>query len=276
VAVQGEDTMPKKEQAFDCDVWVVSRGRWKSSKTLESIKESVPVKLAVHKSEFVLYKDLSKKYNVELVGLDYKEISDKRVQISKLSGDKFMMLDDDLRFFKRNSKEDFRLVRCTAEQMLNMFNLLSKYLDTYTHTSISARQGNNTQDYPVVYNSRYMRVLAYQNEAYQKCKLGRVRFMEDFDINLQLLRMGYPSVVITTYAQDQYDTQREGGCSSYRTKEAHEEAAVMLARLHDPFVKLRQKKNKTGGEFGTRTEVTIQWAKAYKSSQRSNPKTGKP
>ena len=112
-----------------------------------------------------------------------------------------------------------------------------------------------------------MRVLAYQKQEYLACEHNRVQFMEDFDINLQLLRKGYPSCILTNYAHNQKSTQAKGGCSLTRTKETHALAATKLKELHPDFVTLQEKKNKTGGDFGTRLEVRVKWKRALASAQ---------
>ncbi len=267
-AVQGDDIMPKIEAPYEItsDIWVVSRGRWKKSLTLERLGGVVFVNLAVDEDEYEKYKPLAKKHNCNLVRLKCNGIAEARIKLVKLSDKKIIMLDDDLRFFKRVSNTDTSLVRTTPIQTRQMFEQLDKLLDEYSHASISARQGQNTVPYPLVFNTRYIRVLAYRTEDYNKCIHNRVQFMEDFDISLQLLRMGKQAAIMTDYSQDQYATQLPGGCSTYRNKDTHAKAAMALYELHKPFVKLREKKNKTGGEFGSRVEVTVYWKKAYESS----------
>ena len=72
-------------------------------------------------------------------------------------------------------------------------------------------------------------------------------------------------------------TNEDGGCSEYRTHEFHEHSARRLAELHPGLVTLRQKSNKTDREgFGTRTEVTIQWKRAWQEGQRAGEKQSAP
>ena len=262
--------MPKVGAISDlAEVWVVSRGRWEHSDTLEET-QALPygkVFLAVHSEEREQYKPLAHKHNCELVDMEYSTISEKRQLIAEQAGPKFIMLDDDLRFYRRKVEGQFNLRYIKPEEMLVLIRRITNHLDTFAHVGVSAREGNNRLETPAVFNTRYMRVLAYRREEYLACEHGRINYMEDFDVALQLLRRGHQSLVISDWAQGQKGTQAPGGCALHRTNERHEEAVRNLEELHRGYVKLRQKNNKTGGEFGSRLEATIYWQKAYQSSQ---------
>lgn len=181
---------------------------------------------------------------------------------------KFAMVDDDVRFVRRASEDTTSLIKCARSDVDEMWQFVENQLDYFAHVGVSARQGNNNigvgdQLTVVDVNTRTLRVLCYLTKDFLKAQHGRVPVMEDFDVNLQLLRMGRPNLNIGWWSQDQKMTNAPGGCSTYRTHQLHEQAAHKLAELHAPYVKLRQKANKTGGEFGTRTEVTIYWKKAF-------------
>lgn len=149
-----------------------------------------------------------------------------------------------------------------------MLRTIEGLLDEYAHVGVSAREGNNRAgegDAPLLQeNTRTYRVLAYQTDMFLSVEHGRVRVMEDFDVNLQLLRQGHKNACLFYWAQGQKMTNAPGGCSTWRTHEVHEESARRLAELHPGLVSLREKHNKTDADgFGTRTEVTIQWKRAY-------------
>jgi hypothetical protein len=191
--------------------------------------------------------------------------------------DRFLMLDDDLLFCVRKSETAFNLRPADKLDVAYMLEWTDKMLDSYAHVSVSPRQANNVMpdgsvETAVKYNKRTIRYLAYQTEPFLKMKHGRVPVMEDFDVNLQLLRAGHQNIVSYWWAQDQRETGSAGGCSIYRNPENHDAAARKLAELHAPFVTLRKKVNKAGvskhaQSMKERTEVTIYWEKAYKSSQ---------
>lgn len=199
-------------------------------------------------------------------------------QAKKRGEHQFVMMDDDLNFCVRKSKDGFHLQPADRDDVTVALAWLGEKMQgDIAHASISARQANNQMesgdvDTLVKYNKRTLRVLAYQTDPFLKMRHGRVPVMEDFDVNLQLLRAGYRNAVTFWWAQDQRETGSAGGCSVYRTHALHEAAALRLNELHPQFVTLRQKENKSGtskaaAEFRTRTEVTIQWEKAYQSSQ---------
>lgn len=183
--------------------------------------------------------------------------------------DKFLMLDDDAWFFKRAAPDATNLVKCEGDDTDVMIQDVQTMLNTYAHVGISAREGNNRlplagdQTMTCVENTRTLRCLAYQTLLFLACQHGRVEVMEDFDVNLQLLEQGYKNANLCYWSQDQRQTNAPGGCSSYRSHEVQDRSARRLVELHPGIVALRQKQNKSGGEFGTRTEVTIYWKKAF-------------
>lgn len=183
--------------------------------------------------------------------------------------DKFLMMDDDVKFFRRVHNDQVNLMPCTHTEIEKMMDAVDRCLDDgFAHVGVSAREGNNNfgpaeSMLALEQDTRILRVYGFWTELFNNCEHRRVEVMEDFDVALQLLRKGYHNANLFYFAQDQGGTQAVGGCSTYRTKESHEASARKLAELHPGLVTLRQKKNKTGGDFGERTEVTIQWKKAY-------------
>lgn len=247
------------------DVFVPSRSRWQRSLTLEALQGKWNrVALVVPVAQAGKYAPLARKHGVRLAPCPAQGIARTREWCGQRSSGKFIMLDDDLRFYRRHSFEDVRLHKFNGTDMANMLLLVSRLLEYYAHVAISARGGNNQlKGFPWVTNKRPLRALAYRKEEFLAVEHGRVQIMEDFDVTLQLIERGYSNAVVSQYAQDQPMTQMEGGCSDYRTHELHARNVRLLAKLHPGVVKLRQKENKTGGEFGSRLEATIYWEKAH-------------
>jgi len=253
--------------ANDLEVFVPSRSRPARSITLEALKGHWDhVYLVVPKSQKADYKPLARKHGVTLLACPVDGIAGTRQWIGQVAEDKFLMLDDDLRFYRRMYGEDVSLHKFGKTDMQGMLTFVERFLYDRAHVAISARGGNNQLPYPWAENKRPLRALAYRKREFLECEHGRVTIMEDFDVTLQLIRRGYANVVITEYAQDQPVTQAAGGCSDYRTHKVHADNVKKMAELHAPFVKLRMKENKTGGDFGKRLEATIYWQKAWETT----------
>ena len=187
---------------------------------------------------------------------------------------KFIMLDDDLAFSKRNSNEDWKHATVIPpEDTVKMFNLLYDMLEDYPHASISEKLGNNRHPGNVKENTRYVRVLAYNLKLIpiNLLKFNRIEVMEDYDIALQLLRLGKKCGVLFRYCQEQSGSNAKGGCSTYRTLEVQNRSAQQLAKFHPEFVTVVKKTTKgswfTKDGINERLDVRIQWKKAYESSQ---------
>lgn len=181
-----------------------------------------------------------------------------------------MMLDDDLRFYYRPKPGDWHLKYLkNTDQFDEMISFLMERVrkENIAHASIAFREGSNNQLEDWAYNTRYSRLFVYDVTQMKDIILGRMQVMEDFDIALQLIRKGRPSLVCYKYAQGQKSSGAKGGCSTYRSLEVQREAALELARLHAPFVKAVEKTTKTAWGGATRTDVLVHWKKAFESSK---------
>ena len=231
------------------------------------------VLVCVEEEEFDYVEALPDEFkDIEILPCPVRGITRTREWIGEIASSRgetqVIVADDDLEFYTRKSPEAWNLRGSEDEDIIDMLAQIDTQLETHAAVGVFTREGFNhsgdtAERNSTAHNMRILRITAFNLEDYNDCKQGRVEFMEDFDILLQLLQKGKPSAVLTYYAQGQKQTQLPGGCSEYRNHETHEKAAHGLAALHPEFVRLRQKQNKSGGEFGTRTEVTIQWKKAY-------------
>lgn len=177
---------------------------------------------------------------------------------------KVCMMDDDLRFFVRRTDEPEKLIKATTPQVSKMLSALDKELTKYAHASVAAREGANRDTRPRLYDTRMLRVLAYNVGAFNALgvKYDRCPVMEDFDVTLQLLEAGFSNVVLNDYAQDQGTSNAPGGCSTYRTADVQTAGANRLKELHPDFVTVVTKETKGAWGGGERTDVRIAWKKA--------------
>lgn len=265
-------------------IYIPTRGRFGQLND-DSTMSRIPtymhesVVLVVHPEEFDWYLDelqsgIYSDTGVSIIKADpYDNIAQKRRWIGEYAASlgefSFVMLDDDIDFLVRKSPDVWNLRSATDDEVEFLFQKIEELLLQYAQVTVSGREGNNrygegTFDQLLVYNTRAMRITGYQTELFNKMEHDRVPVMEDIDVTLQLLRAGYANVLIAYYANGQKMTNAAGGCSIWRTHELHEAAANKLVELHPGLVRTRLKTNKTDADgFGTRTEVTVQWKKAY-------------
>ncbi len=177
-----------------------------------------------------------------------------------------VMLDDDLRFATRREDDPSKFRDSTPEEVEDLFVQIERLLDKgYAHVGVSTREGGNREIARMLYNTRLLRVLCYRSDILKQegVRFDRIHLMEDFDVTLQLLRKGYTNVKINWIVHDQKGSNVTGGCSTYRTMEEQARAAYRLKELHPEFVDVVTKQTKTAWGGQERTDVRIQWKRAY-------------
>lgn len=184
--------------------------------------------------------------------------------------DHVVFLDDDLRFAARREDDRTKFRPASQADIHAMFKMIDHQLDCYAMVGIGAREGGNRNTEEFLYNTRIMRVLGFSRNYLKKHHItfSPLVVMEDFHVNLQILRTGAPTCVCNMWVSDQVGgSDAPGGCSAYRTAEVQTESAHLLASRHPGFVKVVKKKGWQGQ--GERTDVIIQWKQAYAAGQRN-------
>jgi hypothetical protein len=253
-------------------LYIPTFGRVKQQVTLANIPEIIRkrVILVVYESE----KDAFPGQRMMVVPSDVHGIAAKRQFIMENhDGTKFgphiVMLDDDLRFFIRRLDDPMKFMQANNAQIIDMFNEIGTQLLEFAHVGILGREGGNRVNTPFLFNTRMMRVLAYDVNVFRKEQIDFTRGgnMCDFDVTLQLLRKGYPNCVLTSWVQDQGSSNAPGGCSITRTSEVQTADAERLHDNHPQFVKLVTKTTKFAWGGQDRTDVRIQWKKALNADR---------
>lgn len=259
---------------------IPSRGRAGDVITIQSLPSAFypRVILFVPKEELDLYRNRHAFFllaggKIETVSDYSHKISEKRNLMAhwlnaNLGVDYFWMMDDDLKFFYRMSEDDKRLVisqECDYEQMFGAAeHKVEDEPNRFCAVGVSMRQGNNVMEWPGAWNTRLIRCGLFRMSTFLNAKHNRLRFMGDFDVMIQMLKMGYDNYVMAEWAQDHRGTNAKGGCETSRDEVAMEESANSLAAIHFDCVTTKQKENKNG-KLATRTDVTIYWKKARKA-----------
>lgn len=250
------------------EIYILSKGRPRRQPTWDSLPASIQArtKIAVYPEEV---KDYSA-YPTIAVTCKERGVGFKRQWlIEQCKRNKILMLDDDLTYARRRQDEPEKFTGAEPLEVEELFADLEKHLGEYAHVGVSSREGGNykTADYLTI--GRSMRILGYQIDVLkaQGLRLDEMQLMEDFNTTLTLLRAGYPNLIVNWMVHNQAGSNTSGGVSTYRTLQRQAEAAHELARRHPHYVAVVEKETKAAWGGGIRTDVRVQWRKAYESSK---------
>lgn len=179
-----------------------------------------------------------------------------------------LMLDDDLASWSWRIEGADRLQykKATEQQRAKGLADVAKLLKRHPHGSIGHRLFANARA-GLDFNTRQLRALAYDRDVLRREGIKfRVPVMEDFDVQLQMLKRGHECFQYNWLVQEQRGSNEDGGCSTYRTDDLQRQAAERLAKLHPDCVTVVQKQQKGNGTmWGTRTDVKVNWRRAIRA-----------
>jgi len=257
-------------------IWIPSRDRADKQIAYNNLPDSLKpyTYIACPEAQVDAYREHNPTANLFPVPGEHERIAKKRQYLLEHSTDNnIIYLDDDVGFNARREGTAHQLFMATDEEKTAAFLLLNSWLDEgIVHCSLSSREGNNWCKLDWTEAHRCVRALAYRRDVLMKegVRFDRNELMEDYDVCLQLLELGYPNRVSYRYCSGQPTSNTAGGCSTYRTKELQEQCSNRLAELHPKFVRVCEKKTKGAwkNEFdGVRIDVRVAWKKAYTSSK---------
>lgn len=273
---------------------IPTHGRSDHQTTLRKLPQSVKDRTLVITSLQSEVKEIKKNYGHKAVfslesfgALDThgKQIHTKRQWIIENVRSKFIMqLDDDMTFFRRclpkyriMTKQVGRwklteegkarglklLYTSSATDIEKTINLMHKQMSKgFVHGGLGSRMGNDMEEDEVdLTGGRTMHAIVHDRKFLLKndIRFDEIDFREDFNVTLHLLRRGLPNARLFCYAVSPEAFDAKGGCSTYRTFDASNDAALRLALLHPGFVIPRFTEYSYSG---SRVEVTIRWMEA--------------
>jgi len=182
---------------------------------------------------------------------------------------------DDLTIFQKR-QEDIRLKNASSEELYELYNDISEFLDYYIQVGISPRAKNNffpfyKKDVMRSFSSYGLRTDLLEeleihfDDMYNKNK--EYLLFEDYYLTLSLLSRGYPNTVLYEWAIS-YEHNKSGGNSMIRTNEVQEKSVQGLKEHFPQFVKARKVESKgwKTKNMEIRTEPSIQWKKTFMSA----------
>jgi len=261
-------------------IYIPTRGRSGNQVTLEHLPKSLYkyVTFVVDSSENFVHKQylnrvkvLTCPSTVDTIGKVRQYICDQH-NIGRY-GPKLLMLDDDLRFAARRTDQQDKFRDVIAGEIETLIQTIDYVLDKHAHCGVLAREGGNRVTEQYKSNTRLLRALGYRVDVMREhsVRFDRLIVMEDFDVALQLMELGYDNVAICDFVQDQGKSNAPGGCSAYRTLERQAEGARGLKELHPAVVQTVIKTTKTAWNGATRTDVIVGWKKA-RASYKGEPR----
>ena len=209
------------------------------------------------------------KYKIYVLPPGIECIGETREWLVSFSTERYiLMLDDDLDFATRRADDPTKFRPSTDNDTRAMLHTIAGSLhEGFKLVGVSGREGANRDTSQFKTATRQLRVHGIDTEffKFRNIRFDRLEFMEDFDVTLQVLELGYPNRVLNGWVHNQRGgSNAPGGCSESRTMERQSLAAHELHRLHPNYVTVVQKYS---GDWGApRTDVRIQWKKAYDSA----------
>lgn len=185
--------------------------------------------------------------------------------VENADDDKILMMDDDMDFDTRISKDDWHLRMLEVEEFDGLASAIEKGLDDYVQVGISPRYNNHTITTDYIEITRQYNMYGFRRKYLidNGIRFDEMKLMEDFHVTLSILERGEKNLLICNYVWNQPASNIEGGCSEYRTSQLQQEQAYLLKSKHEQFVKVVEKQNKNWKNFDIRTDVIVYWKKAY-------------
>lgn len=268
---------------LDLSIYIPTYRRPGKVRTLKFMSQEAirNTRLVVRPDEYEAYKKACPEMNILVLHHTVSNLSQTRNYILSTCRARYcMMLDDDLEFKYRPDLGKWNLKAMHDNSMFDDMTtrMVEKMQsDNLAHCAVSPVEGHSHYLAEWNYLQRYMRAYIFDLDVVNsvvppKGSMGPdARFMyrdevngcEDFDMALQLIKAGYPSVVFYAYAQTHESSNAMGGLSEYRNIEYHNNAMAELNKLWPKHVRLVERETKQSWGGGKRIDVKVNWKKAF-------------
>ncbi len=172
-----------------------------------------------------------------------------------------VQIDDDCRLYKRTDGPGSYLEKVTDVTEL-VAVIQQAVADGYFHGGLSQRTGNNREP---EYARENGKIVCFMWHYMVDVFFGETPVMADYNVTLDLLTRGYKNLIFYEWCCNQ-SSGDEGGCAFYRTKQVVEDTAHFLAEKYPEVCRTDVKFSTGKGIFGgKRTDVRVQWKKAWRN-----------
>lgn len=247
-------------------IFITTLGRVDNQTTLKNLLgTNRNITLVVQDHEYKEHKNKYASDQVKVIALP-KEIKTlgptRKYMLETFNKDKIILLDDDLEFSYRDINR--KIIKSKDPIVLNnMLDKIEQNLEVLAHVGIISKallgQSKNKPEFQNEYkeNTKCVRFLAYNTSLFPEgLQFGRVDIMSDYDLTLQLLKKGYPNIVLLSHCQqDPGANTKKGGCTEQRNAEKHKIERLKMIGWHSSRICQH-------GE--TPFSLKCQWQKAWK------------
>ena len=198
------------------------------------------------------------------------------LDISRAKGyTKIGMIDDDmLEIQKSVLNSDGKMVKDinlteNFGSTTHFVNYMSAMLDRFTACGMLHRRDAylNAKNFPINAICGFYANCFINLETLPKhCRFDRVEFKEDYDFLLNILNSSLEIGATHEYNYQSLESNADGGCSTTRTIERHDNATTEFHNLWPMSTRLRKKQDKISFGGLERLETTIYWKKTYQNS----------
>jgi hypothetical protein len=189
------------------------------------------VKLVVPHEQFHLYQ---RAVSTSIGIIPFQEtngVDEKREFMLHLnSSGKIIMMDDDLKFYKRTG-DGKRFPPASQSETELMVIQIADYLDRYPMVGLVDKFMSHTRPRGFVECTRFNQVLGFNRDLLPRpWPQFRVPHDEEHDIHLQLLTRGYKTATLTEWSKSDTPNSK-GGCSDWRNEDTMRQTHEKLVEL---------------------------------------------
>ena len=229
---------------------IPSRSRFTKQTTLHNLSQNLwpYITLVVPRDQYESYRMVSP-MEVTILGFDGNGIGAKREYILHMKHvGKLIMLDDDLRFYKR-TEDGTKFPPATPEQTELMIDAISGLLNIYPYVGLTDKFMSQTKRRLYDTCQRFNQVLAFNRDTLPKpWPQFRLNNDEEHDVHLQLLTRGYRSGVLTEWSKSD-KPNAPGGCHDWRDENTLPEAHMKLTEFWPNLVTIDRSKEQPRARY---------------------------
>lgn len=217
-------------------IYIPSRSRAQGQKTIYNLSKNLweQTSLIVPLEQLEEYR-VTVPICIKVFPFDKFGISVKRnYMLNMNTTGKVIMLDDDLRFYKR--VEDGKFIKAAPEDSETMVSTLSELLDRYPYVGVADKFMSQARKRGFQECQRFNQILCFNRDLLPKpWPRFRLNNSEEHDMHLQLLTRGCKTAISTEWSKT-HSVDGEGGCQDWRTILVFEREHAKMIRMWPELV----------------------------------------